>query len=108
MWTGVHDEEWDGDLPLGADGTTSDVGSGEIVFSGDKLPWHVGKYEVCYRYFVVEGVLCTDGNLVLFRSSVIIMTASTMLWILQGQSSSLVSITSILAIRHSLIISLSL
>lgn len=57
MWLPVHDEEWDGDVPIGIVGLSGeDISgaekvkqvktSGEVVFRGDKLPWVVGKYEV--------------------------------------------------------------
>jgi hypothetical protein len=56
----VHDEEWDGDLPLdhardGVQINGNDFGSehlmegiedGEVVFSQDVLPWNPGFYEV--------------------------------------------------------------
>lgn len=51
MWLPVHDEEWDGDVPIGiVEGGAKDTPtSGEVVFKGDKLPWGVGRYEVrCY------------------------------------------------------------
>lgn len=48
MWLPVHDEEWDGDVPIGiVEGGAKDTPtSGEVVFKGDKLPWGVGRYEV--------------------------------------------------------------
>jgi phosphatidylethanolamine N-methyltransferase len=49
MWLPVHDEEWDGDIPLGLDGPPSpqrDSESGVVSFKGNTLPWLVGKYEV--------------------------------------------------------------
>lgn len=45
----VHDEEWDGDVPLGLDrpaAPPSDFESGTVTFKGDALPWLAGRYEV--------------------------------------------------------------
>lgn len=50
MWLPVHDEEWDGDIPLGLDRPPSpqrDSENGEVTFRGNTLPWLVGNYEVC-------------------------------------------------------------
>lgn len=51
MWAPVHDDEWDGDIPLEvvpqASEEEDDSRRGKIVFSGDTLPWKVGTYEVC-------------------------------------------------------------
>ncbi len=48
MWVPVHDEEWDGDIPLDLHRPNRpDVDSeGEVVFQADKLPWQCGTYEV--------------------------------------------------------------
>jgi phosphatidylethanolamine N-methyltransferase len=52
MWVPVHDEEWDGDVPLGlprpsAGGSQeSDADSGVVTFKGNTLPWIAGRYEV--------------------------------------------------------------
>lgn len=47
-WAPVHDDEWDGDIPLDLDRPPSPGkdSQGEVVFKGDTLPWQVGKYEV--------------------------------------------------------------
>jgi len=49
MWVPVHNEEWDGDFPLGLDRPplTRDLDDGQVVFKGNALPWSVGRYEVC-------------------------------------------------------------
>ena len=48
MWIPVHNEEWDGELPVSADKSkTPDTDRGLLEFGGDKLPWQVGSYEVC-------------------------------------------------------------
>jgi len=49
MWLPVHDEEWDGDVPLGYERAPSphrDAEKGTITFKGNTLPWLVGRYEV--------------------------------------------------------------
>lgn len=51
MWAPVHDEEWDGDLPLGLDRPAGpkrddDMDSGTVTFKGNTLPWLTGRYEV--------------------------------------------------------------
>jgi phosphatidylethanolamine N-methyltransferase len=44
----VHDDEWDGDIPLGFNkpATPGKDSSGFVVFEGDALPWKAGRYEV--------------------------------------------------------------
>ena len=48
MWVPVHDDEWDGDVPIGFDrkDVNKEQENGVVVFKGDRLPWHVGTYEV--------------------------------------------------------------
>ncbi|KAF7307888.1 Phosphatidylethanolamine N-methyltransferase [Mycena kentingensis (nom. inval.)] len=62
MWVPVHDEEWDGDVPLGlglglglgkpAAGSSknADVDSGRVTFKGNTLPWIAGRYEIRYHH----------------------------------------------------------
>ncbi|KAJ7827877.1 phosphatidylethanolamine N-methyltransferase [Mycena olivaceomarginata] len=56
MWVPVHDEEWDGDVPLGlprpsAGGSQeSDADSGVVTFKGNTLPWIAGRYELRYHH----------------------------------------------------------
>ena len=47
-WVPVHDDEWDGDIPVNFDKEQSkkDTEAGQVVFKGDTLPWQVGTYEV--------------------------------------------------------------
>jgi hypothetical protein len=76
MWVPIHDEEWDGDIPLGFARSPSpqiDSENGTAVFKGNTLPWLVGKYEV--------RILCQSSpTLSYFHDfrSVIIMTENTM------------------------------
>lgn len=49
-WVPVHNEEWDGDIPLsvGKPGPSGskDSQEGEVAFRADTLPWKCGQYEV--------------------------------------------------------------
>lgn len=68
MWLPVHDEEWDGDVPIGiVEGGAKDTPtSGEVVFNGDKLPWgsraiRGALYSVfrgLHRHSTVNGRVC--------------------------------------------------
>jgi phosphatidylethanolamine N-methyltransferase len=52
LWVPVHDEEWDGDVPLGLihpltrGSQDSENESGVVTFKGNTLPWLAGRYEV--------------------------------------------------------------
>lgn len=49
MWLPIHDEEWDGDVPLGLarlPDSQGDSESGTVTFKANTLPWLVGHYEV--------------------------------------------------------------
>lgn len=46
MWVPIHNEEWDGDTPLGLERQATLANSGEAVFQRCALPWQVGQYEV--------------------------------------------------------------
>jgi phosphatidylethanolamine N-methyltransferase len=53
MWAPVHDEEWDGDIPVGMhrpanEHSSSD--SGIVVLKGELIPWTAGKYEIRYHH----------------------------------------------------------
>jgi len=72
MWVPVHDEEWDGDIPINessptnvpADGEGPDADDeecGTVVFKGDKLPWMVGLYEMRYHHDGKHNVLAFEG-----------------------------------------------
>ncbi|KAI0633043.1 phosphatidylethanolamine N-methyltransferase [Trametes polyzona] len=67
MWVPVHDDEWDGDIPLSlhtpeaASTSASDVEEGEVVFRGGVLPWRTGKYEVRYHHDGKYNVMSLDG-----------------------------------------------
>jgi len=85
MWLPIHDEEWDGDIPLGLARTPSpqiDAEKGTIVFKANTLPWLVGKYEVriivsgflhCLTFFQIRyhhdgkyNVMTMDGPLEIY------------------------------------------
>jgi hypothetical protein len=76
MWVPIHDDEWDGDVPLGLDRppTPGKSSKGEAVFKGKALPWLVGRYEVEENFSYVE--FCRLNFLI--NRCVITMTASTM------------------------------
>lgn len=64
MWRPVHDEEWDGDVPLGTPRPSPkglDPDTGFVAFQGSTLPWKVGQYEVRYHHDGKYNVLCIDG-----------------------------------------------
>ena len=55
MWLPIHDEEWDGDVPLGLTRAPSphrDAAKGTITFKGNTLPWLIGRYEVNHSMIV--------------------------------------------------------
>jgi phosphatidylethanolamine N-methyltransferase len=56
MWVPIHDDEWDGNVPLGLDRppTPSKDSNGEVVFKGGALPWLVGRYEVDGNFSIGE------------------------------------------------------
>jgi phosphatidylethanolamine N-methyltransferase len=51
-WVPIHDEEWDGDLPLplteSKQSREEDTDCGEVVFKKETLPWRAREYEVCF------------------------------------------------------------
>ncbi|KAF8890763.1 phosphatidylethanolamine N-methyltransferase [Infundibulicybe gibba] len=64
MWVPVHDEEWDGDVPLGLDRPINshyDCESGVVTFKGNTLPWIEGRYEVRYHHDGMYNVMSLDG-----------------------------------------------
>ena len=57
MWLPVHDDEWDGDVPVDNAHVTprsTEAQTGTVVFQGSTLPWTVGRYEVC----ILVGLPC--------------------------------------------------
>lgn len=74
MWVPVHDEEWDGDIPIGdnnqtstpADREASDEECGTVVFKGDSLPWTVGHYEMRYHHDGKYNVLALEGPIEIY------------------------------------------
>jgi phosphatidylethanolamine N-methyltransferase len=53
MWVPVHDDQWDGDVPVLRDQPALED-HGEVVFQKDQLPWQVGKYEVSWLSFCLS------------------------------------------------------
>lgn len=52
MWVPVHNEEWDGDIPLSLNRPgrpENDSETGEVVFERGTLPWKTGRYEASFR-----------------------------------------------------------
>ncbi|KAI0262700.1 phospholipid methyltransferase-domain-containing protein [Gloeopeniophorella convolvens] len=73
MWAPVHDEEWDGDVPIGGDAHAGSSASAErdeergtVVFRADALPWTTGKYEVRYHHDGKYNVLGLDGPIEIY------------------------------------------
>ncbi|TFK36055.1 phosphatidylethanolamine N-methyltransferase [Crucibulum laeve] len=69
MWLPVHDEEWDGDVPLGlrrTPGVHRDSESGTVTFKGNTLPWLVGRYEVRYHHDGKYNVMSLDGPIEIY------------------------------------------
>ncbi|KAF9559021.1 phosphatidylethanolamine N-methyltransferase [Agrocybe pediades] len=69
MWLPVHDEEWDGDVPLGYDRAPQvqrDAEKGTITFKGNTLPWLVGRYEVRYHHDGKYNVMSMDGPIEIY------------------------------------------
>ncbi|KAJ3509898.1 hypothetical protein NLJ89_g4975 [Agrocybe chaxingu] len=69
MWLPVHDEEWDGDVPLGLTRAPSphrDAEKGTITFKGNTLPWLVGRYEVRYHHDGKYNVMSMDGPIEIY------------------------------------------
>ncbi|KAH9943892.1 phosphatidylethanolamine N-methyltransferase [Amylocystis lapponica] len=65
MWVPVHDEEWDGDIPLNLHPPDrpgdSDSEDGEVIFQRGTLPWHTGRYEIRYHHDGKYNVMGLDG-----------------------------------------------
>ncbi|KAG6910370.1 phosphatidylethanolamine N-methyltransferase [Tephrocybe rancida] len=67
MWVPVHDEEWEGDLFLGLNpSSTPKDKTGTVTFKGDTLPWMVGQYEIRYHHDGKYNVMSMDGPLEIF------------------------------------------
>ncbi|KAI1790528.1 phosphatidylethanolamine N-methyltransferase [Ganoderma leucocontextum] len=67
MWVPVHDGEYDGDIPVElqqpkrAEHDSPDSEEGEIVFTGNVLPWRTGTYEIRYHHDGKYNVMSLDG-----------------------------------------------
>ncbi|KAG9308709.1 phospholipid methyltransferase-domain-containing protein [Chiua virens] len=69
LWVPVHNEEWDGDVPLDNTSATSrgpDAQTGTVFFQGPTLPWTIGRYEVRYHHDGKHNVLGIDGPLEIY------------------------------------------
>jgi len=66
MWVPVHDDVWDGHLPLETYKTVANSGSGYVEFRGEALPWKVGKYEVRYHHDGKYNVMAIDGPIEIY------------------------------------------
>ncbi|KAF7795113.1 hypothetical protein EIP86_006259 [Pleurotus ostreatoroseus] len=69
LWVPVHNEEWDGDLPLNLDQpkrTHQLPEEGEVVFQGGKLPWRTGKYEIRYHHDGKYNVMSLVGPIEIY------------------------------------------
>ncbi|KIK66289.1 hypothetical protein GYMLUDRAFT_157632 [Collybiopsis luxurians FD-317 M1] len=69
MWVPVHDEEWDGDIPLGLDRPdvpVKDSESGVVTFKDNTLPWIVGRYEIRYHHDGKYNVMSLDGPIEIY------------------------------------------
>lgn len=59
-WVPVHDDVWDGDIPVSVDETESSKKcEGDVVLKGEKLPWVAGLYEIRYHHDGKYNVLST-------------------------------------------------
>lgn len=83
MWVPVHDEEWDGDIPLGlhspsdrgCDAKNGDGQSeeeGEVVFEKSTLPWQTGRYEVRYHHDGKYNAMSLDGPFEVYGASLFV------------------------------------
>ncbi|KZT68012.1 hypothetical protein DAEQUDRAFT_728277 [Daedalea quercina L-15889] len=64
MWVPVHDEEWDGDIPLSLNRPNrpdNDSEDGEVIFQRGTLPWQTGRYEIRYHHDGKYNVMSLDG-----------------------------------------------
>ena len=49
-WLPIYQDEWDGDKYVVPDGKVKQEDAGEVVFSGEYLPWAEGQYELRYHH----------------------------------------------------------
>ncbi|GAA6018038.1 hypothetical protein JCM11491_000043 [Sporobolomyces phaffii] len=76
-WVGVHDDEWRGDqyfepsssTTAGRDATEEEahaLKTGQVTFSGKKLPWRTGVYELRYHHDGKHSVMASSGPIEIF------------------------------------------
>ncbi|TRM63145.1 phospholipid methyltransferase-domain-containing protein [Schizophyllum amplum] len=64
MWVPVHDDEWEGDMPLNPDRPITpdrESANGTVTFKSGALPWATGKYEVRYHHDGKYNVMSLAG-----------------------------------------------
>ncbi|KAG8215187.1 phospholipid methyltransferase-domain-containing protein [Butyriboletus roseoflavus] len=69
LWVPVHNEEWDGDVPVHNTNVSSrspEAQAGTVVFKCSTLPWIIGRYEVRYHHDGKHNVLGIDGALEIY------------------------------------------
>ncbi|KAG9097456.1 phosphatidylethanolamine N-methyltransferase [Ceratobasidium sp. UAMH 11750] len=64
-WVPVHDDEWDGDVPLLLEQQPL-TDHGEVVFQKDQLLWRAGKYELRYHHDGKYNVMSIAGPLEIY------------------------------------------
>ncbi len=71
-WRPVHNEEWDGLVPLNLNNDSNvsldddTIEEGEVVFKGETLPWNVGTYELRYHHDGKHNVLSIAGPIQIY------------------------------------------
>ncbi|GJJ14041.1 hypothetical protein Clacol_008298 [Clathrus columnatus] len=59
-WVPVHDDEWNGDIPVDVSQSRSpEKYEGDVVLKGENLPWTAGSYEIRYHHGGKYNVLST-------------------------------------------------
>ncbi|KAG8731428.1 phosphatidylethanolamine N-methyltransferase, partial [Ceratobasidium sp. 428] len=64
-WVPVHDDEWDGDVPLLLERRPL-TDHGEVVFQKDHLPWQTGNYELRYHHDGKHNVMSIAGPIEIY------------------------------------------
>ncbi|KAG8718977.1 phosphatidylethanolamine N-methyltransferase [Ceratobasidium sp. 395] len=64
-WVPVHDDEWDGDVPLLLERRPL-TDHGEVLFQKDQLPWQTGSYELRYHHDGKHNVMSIAGPIEIY------------------------------------------